>query len=138
MNEENNIVELPKFTALVNKRKAKKCRCYPRNYIVDITNRELTCEKCGNFVDPYEALWEMADNASNYKTQFIQMKEDAGKWLKNNRHLLVLKKLEENYCRGTRRPFCPHCNKPFDFSDLKSWSSKEYAEAFMKKGKENL
>lgn len=57
-----------------------------------------------------------------------EIREIAEKWMLNNRMGSALREIASNIRRGLI-PACPHCKMPFDLDNLKSWTSKEYAEA---------
>ena len=120
--------EPPKITYIspfVQERKKKACNCQNRHYILDITNRTVECSVCGQYIDAFDALCDIAER--NNKIDFYlenrrKFAEELNKWFKNHKEPIALKNIIEDYRFG-RIPKCPKCNEPFDFTEIKAWIS---------------
>lgn len=117
--------------ALISKHLGKLCTCQNRTVLVDRKNRRLECSECGAPLDPFDVVADLCFSEHMYYSslKFMrQEKEELQKWMLNNRMGSALREIASNIRRGLI-PSCPHCKMPFDLDNLKSWTSKEYAEA---------
>lgn len=57
----------------INRGLEKICKCENRKFVIDPTNRRVTCGSCGAVVDPYEALYEIALNDERKETHNADM-----------------------------------------------------------------
>lgn len=115
---------------LIQQRRRKACDCKNRTYSLDTNNREVTCKKCGQVVDPFDALIDIVSRWESIERYLILMQEEQQKmarWLVNHKEPLAVKPLIEKYRRGLL-PYCPHCNKMLDIYNLTSWGNKKFLE----------
>lgn len=123
--------EPPKVTflaPLIRERKQKACKCKDRRFCIDLTNRTVECSVCGQFIDPFEALCEIAERNDRYDYYLKgrgEYAEELNKWFKNHKEPLTLKKLIENY-RGGMIPLCPKCGEVFDFTEITTWTAGDF------------
>lgn len=123
-----NVINIKKY--FVRKRLEKVCNCSNRTILYDPINRTLECQECGAILDPYCVIEELATAESLYYSKIESLKEiksDLEKWLANNRMGQALRTIAQ-YIRNGQIPCCPHCDKPFNLEDLKTFCSKDYAK----------
>lgn len=118
-----NVLQIKTF---LRSKRPKKCQCYEYTidgrekpqFSIDLENREIICEHCGNVVDPFEAFDVLLKNqeAKNYEMQrmYEQARELAAykPWLKS------IKRLESKIRSGKYSPVCPNCHKAFNVEDI--------------------
>lgn len=122
----------------INRGLEKLCKCKKRKYVIDSTNRRITCNGCGAEVDPYEAMLDLAGRYEEYNQQVERLLEQRKMIAQYKPHLVVIKKLEKQYRGKQMIPNCPRCSEPFYLEELVSWTGKSYADARIKKYKENM
>lgn len=117
---------------LIEERRKKRCSCKDRKFILDPINREVICKKCGQVVDPLDALLEIASKwelKERYLDAMCKTEERLAKWIVSHKEPLALKPFIEKY-RQDLRPYCPHCNKMIDLYKIRSWGDKKFVERF--------
>jgi hypothetical protein len=119
----DNIVQIE--TLRIARRLPKKCTCKQRKYTVDTENREITCG-CGMVVDAFEALSDLADRYDTINREHVSLNEQRKQWLKEKPHSVMFKSLERSYNKGTMLPYCPKCEKLFDFKDVTAFGNAEF------------
>ncbi len=111
----------------INKGKEKICKCKNPHYELDVVNRLVMCDDCGAILDPFDALYSLAermkevedlqhkmiDKASTYTKM---ANEEFGRMIKNRR----FREMDNNYKRGLF-PFCPNCNTKIDPLKITEW-----------------
>lgn len=105
----------------------KICNCENPQYDVDTNNRAVWCRKCGAWIDPFEAILDIAQN-------FERLEDDTKRLLEQRRqienykpHLVLFKRLESEYRRSKDMlPICPTCGQAFDFDKITRWINKRY------------
>lgn len=113
-------------TIRIERNRPRKCTCEgQRKYTVDTVNREITCG-CGQVVDPFEAMADLANHHEWLNRQHRAMNEQRKEWIKQKPHSVLFKQLERSYRRGTMLPFCPRCGDVFDFTELTSFGSADF------------
>lgn len=121
--EDDNIVVLDIIR--IERNRPRKCTCQGhRNYTVDPVNREIICA-CGLVVDPFEAMLDLANRYEEIGRKHQALFEQQKEWISQKPHSVLFKRLEQSYRRGTMLPFCPHCNKMFDFNEVVSFGNAE-------------
>lgn len=127
-----NIPKITYITPFIQERKKKHCNCLNRHFIIDETNREVTCSKCGCTIEPFEALLEIAkgcNKVDKYLEDRYEYAVELEKWFKNNKIPTEIKWLVDKY-RSSKAinslPECPHCHKNFNFSDIKTFSNPKF------------
>lgn len=125
--------ELPKnitrFEVLKIRRDIKKlCRCRGSNYVVDTQNHLVYCDKCGAVVSPWQALVDIATHYDRLQKEVENLLEERRKIANYQPRRVVIKQLEQQYCRGKgdMLPTCPRCGKPFYLSELTNWVNKKF------------
>lgn len=119
----------------INRNIDKKCKCKPRKFMIDTTNRLVICSGCGAEVDPYDALYELAFNGNALQRQVEQLLEQRKQILDYKPWLLTIRNLEKRYRGKKMLPCCPRCEEPFYLEELDLWLSKTFADARIKKWK---
>lgn len=120
----------------INRGLDKVCKCESRKYTLDTTNRRVYCSSCGVQVDPYDAMYDMAFRweqvNQQLKMSFEQMKQlsDYKPWL------LTIRSLEKQYRGKKTLPCCPRCDQPFYLEELNHWMGKPFADAMIKRWRE--
>lgn len=110
----------------------KICKCENRKFVLDTSNRRVTCSSCGAFVDPYDALYELA-RADEERNRQVKMLLDQRKEIASYKpHLVVIKNLEKNYRGKKMMPVCPACNEPFMLEELYRWVNWKFNEKRVK------
>lgn len=124
---------------LIRERKQKSCKCKDRRFCIDLTNRTVECSVCGQFVDPFEALCEIAERNERYD-DYLQSRyeyaQELNKWFKNHKEPIRLKYVIEQY-RGGLLPLCPHCEEVIDFEELKTWVGSQFYKRLKSKEQTN-
>jgi uncharacterized C2H2 Zn-finger protein len=115
---DDNIIQLDIIR--VERHKARKCVCDQSNkkFTVDEVNREISC-KCGLVVDPFEAMLYLSEHYENLNRQHMALREQGRQWIKEKPHSVIFKNLERHYSKGEMLPYCPECDKLFDYKDIK-------------------
>lgn len=118
----------------------KKCTCQDRTFVLDPKNREIHCGQCGEIVDPFDAMLELANHYERINNQ-LHLIYNQKKELDNYKpHLKIIKELESQYRSKRLIPNCPVCGEPFYLEEIRSWTGWPYGEARIKKrmNKENF
>ncbi|MEN2468117.1 hypothetical protein [Ornithinibacillus sp. JPR2-1] len=120
----------------INRGIEKICKCDNRRFMVDTQNRRITCQECGAVIDPYDAMYELARNGERLQEQVNNLLEQRKQIANYKPWLVTIKKLEKEYRGRKMLPCCPRCSEPFYLEELSHWSGKPYADARIKKWKE--
>ena len=112
----DNIISLK--TIRLNHGKTKKCTCRNRVFEVDYQNKEVTCGYCGEVVDPFEAILEIARRREHFKEEIDSLLEQRKQILNWKPHLLAVRELERIYRGGDMLPCCPHCGRGIEAKEL--------------------
>lgn len=136
---QEDITKVLNMNPFIQERRKKRCSCKKRKFIVDMNNREILCSKCGQVIDPFEAMVELVIQCDNFD-YYLQARYDQqlqlAKWLVHHKEPLALKPFIENYRHGNKYdmlPYCPHCHKMIEVEKLTSWGNR----AFLKRNKDN-
>lgn len=122
---ENEIISFE--LAKINRGKEKICKCEVSHYEIDVVNRLVMCTDCGAIVDPFDALFSIAENLEEVEILQKRMLEKARaytemaneemrKMVKNR----TFRNMDEQYKKGMV-PICPKCNTAFDPIEIKTW-----------------
>lgn len=112
----------------INRNIRKHCTCSERTYTIDQVNREITCDKCGAIIDPFEVVVDIAYRRERLREETNRLLEQRKEIINYNPHLLVFRSLEQSY-RGKRMlPVCPECGKAFYFEKITSWTNRRSEE----------
>ena len=141
------------ITSIINnKRRERFCKCYDNNkyfhglmddkymnprFEFDSENRIITCQHCGNNVDPFYALKILTDdqerqqqdidNAIKVARRFYKIAHSYKPWL------VAMKEIESNVRSGKMLPCCPRCGEGFELKDVTGYVSREYVAAQRRK-----
>ena len=119
----------------------KICSCQNPQYEVDVNNRAVWCRVCGAWIDPFEAILDIAKNReklveeTNYliekhKEAYQKIQElnsEIEMLVKKRARLKVFKSLEQEY-RNDMLPHCPKCDEIFQFEKITGWTNRKYAD----------
>ena len=117
----------------------KICSCENPQYDVDVNNRAVWCRVCGAWIDPFEAILDIAKNreklieGTNYlyekhKDAYEKIKElnrEIEMLANKKARLNVFKHLEQEY-RSDMLPHCPNCDDVFHFEEITGWTNRKY------------
>lgn len=96
----------------------KKNLCEHGEYEVDVTNKEVTCVKCGANVNPFDAIFDITRHYEKIHRDVERLLEERKQILNWQPHLVALRELERIYRGGTMLPCCPHCGRGVEASEL--------------------
>lgn len=114
----------------------KVCKCKNRKFVIDTDNRRITCNGCGAVIDPYDALYDLAHQDEQRNNQVENLLEQRKQIVNYKPHLVVIKSLEKQYRGRKMIPSCPRCIEPFYLEEIVRWMGKPYADARIKRWKE--
>ncbi|MGG0262376.1 hypothetical protein ABEY48_28495 [Bacillus mycoides] len=120
----------------INRDIGKICKCEKRKFVIDTTNRRVTCHSCGSVVDPYEAIVDLSTQHEEFNRQVERLLEQKKQLAAYKPYLRIIKSLESSYRGRKMLPRCPRCSEPFYLEELVSWTNKQYAERRIEKWKE--
>jgi len=120
----------------INRGIGKICKCENRKFVIDTTNRRITCSSCGSVVDPYDAMLDLAIQREEHARQVERLLEQKKELLAYKPHLRVIKSLESQYRGRKMLPNCPRCAEPFYLEELTRWMGRPYAEKRIQRWKE--
>ena len=104
----------------------KICDCDKRKFIVDSRNRLVNCASCGAYVDPYDAVLEIATYPERLKADVESLLEQRKMISQYKPYLVVIKNLEQHARDKNMMPVCPKCSTPFDLHELNNWINRKY------------
>lgn len=109
----------------INRNIDKRCNCTKRSFVVDSRNKAVHCSGCGAWVDPYDAMYELARHYERLENETRELLEQRRKIARYKPHMVVFRKLEKQY-RGRKMLLaCPHCSRGFFFEELSLWTNAE-------------
>ncbi len=111
----------------VNRNAKLHCSCADPSFEVDPRNQTVQCTKCGAFISPFSALIWIADKASKLNRQLERLYEQRKQLAAYKPHLVVIKRLEQEYRGRKMLPCCPHCKQAFYLEDIRSWVDAKFA-----------
>ncbi|EGQ3776077.1 hypothetical protein GH131_10610 [Staphylococcus pseudintermedius] len=122
------------FDALRTDVHSDVCNCGNKaKYTLDCKNMTVHCDVCGNRVEPFKALENLANKYSEFNQQIQLMQDEYMKLKLYKPHLLTIKTLEKhqresnrgNKELGTKKyPCCPNCKEPFELSEIEhTWEA---------------
>lgn len=127
-NTHNNIIEFDAITHGNSNHFRDVCTCGKKaEYKIDTHHMTVHCTVCGNRVEPFKALVNLADKGSNYHEQLKLMRKEALSLKQYKPHLVTIKKLEKKLHSsikgdeklGTKSyPCCPNCEAPFELDEI--------------------
>jgi hypothetical protein len=106
--------------------KKKKCTCQCRSFVVDMQNKEVTCEDCGFVVQPFEAIAEMAiycDRLNSQIESLLKQKQELENW---KPHLRRVREIEKIYRSKDMIPSCPHCGIGIEIHEYNGAVNRKY------------
>lgn len=120
----------------INRNLDKLCTCDKRKYTIDSNNKRVLCSSCGSVVDAYDAMLDMARNFERINADQERMLEQRKQIANYKPWLLTIRNLEKQYRGKKTLPCCPRCDEPFYLEELKSWFGKDFADARIRKWRE--
>lgn len=123
----------------INRDCRKICTCKPPAYEIDVKNRLIQCTECGAYIDPFDAMVELATNGERLEKQLEELIERKKSYAKEVNELYTkrfrLKKFRDlqNCYLKDLMPYCPRCEQPFDPTEITSHSHKNYCGDYKKK-----
>lgn len=114
----------------------KRCTCQDRTFVLDPRNKEVHCAQCGEIVDAFQAMLELANNYERMNSQLRNYYEQVKQLSSYKPHLKVIKSLESQYRGKKLIPCCPICHEPFYLEEITSWSGWQYGAARIERRKE--
>lgn len=95
-NTHNNIIEFDAITHGNSNQFHHVCTCGKKaEYKIDTRHMTVHCTVCGNRVEPFKALVNLADKGSNYHEQLTLMRKEALSLKQYKPHLVTIKRLDE-------------------------------------------
>lgn len=104
----------------------KICQCAYPTYEIDLKNRLVTCSQCGAYTDPFDALVCLAQKPERWNRELNRLIAQRKQIVNYKPHLLVFRRLEEQYRKtksGQMLPICPKCNQLFKFENIAGWGN---------------
>lgn len=112
----------------VNRGLSKICKCHNRNFEIDATNKLVYCSKCHAIIEPYEALYEIANSRERIVSENERLYNQRKEIANYKPYLVAIKRIEESSRRGKMLPHCPRCKEIFYLEELTWWTSKDYCK----------
>ena len=133
----------------INRNAQKICRCKPPAYEIDTTNKLVQCTKCNAYIHPFDALEALAGNIEWYVEERLRLYEERNELIEKRNSIAkevnklstkrfrmnVFRDLQNNYMTDMM-PNCPHCQKPFDPTEIDHFTNKDYCDYKKKKPRE--
>lgn len=113
----------------INRNINKICKCINSQYTIDTTNRAVYC-KCGSYVDPYDALFNIARKVEKVESEVNYALERKKEIIKYQYRTTLFKELERNHLKSKcMLPTCPHCHEAIQIEKLLygTWVNEKYA-----------
>ncbi len=131
----------------INRDAQKVCKCNPPTYEIDPINRLVQCTKCNAYIQPFDALMSMSERIEQYTDEIERLVErknelanqinqqiDQLNELSERRFRMnVFRNLQNEYMRGMM-PSCPHCERPFDPTEISYYTNEKYCDYKRKEG----
>lgn len=144
---ENKIIDFNLMK--INKNAQKICRCDPPAYEIDTTNRLVQCTKCNAYIHPFDALIGLAENIEWYNEEKERLNKERNELIERKNEYIkeinalhtkrfrmnVFRDLQNSYMRGMV-PYCPHCERAFDPTEINHYTNKDYCDYKRKKSRE--
>lgn len=98
----------------------KLCQCREKRYTLDTVNRRVTCRTCGAERDPFDCMYEMANDWERIHEEIEVVFAQRKALDKYKPHLRIIKELESKTRAGPNQmhPVCPACDEPFNLNEL--------------------
>ncbi len=109
----------------INRNIDKRCKCEDRTFVIDFNNNSVHCHDCGAWVDPFVAIRELALHYERLDNEQDALFEQRRQIMNYKPHLIVIRKLEEQYRGKQMIPCCPHCKEGFFLEELSSWTNRQ-------------
>lgn len=126
------------FTSIVKEHGDKECNCgINATFIVDTNNYSVTCNTCGNRVEPFAALVSLTDSHSRYREEIDMLLQQQQQLINYKPNRRVLKIIEELFSMRLPKiyPKCPNCDEPFyleEIADIKRWEGNKFTKKRIK------
>lgn len=121
----DKIIELQKIKK--SRQTIDTCTCGPKaKYLINEDYGTVSCETCGNRVEPFYALLNMANKSDAWTRSYERITEAVKAKRKEYEMLtkkppfrVVVKKIERKFFGNNKLyPKCPCCGEHFDFSEV--------------------
>ena len=116
----------------LEKGREKICQCSPPHYVIDTTNRIVTCDDCGAVLDAFDALTVLCGYIKQYEEYQEKAIERADTYrrladeeLRRRFRNKAFKDMDANYRKGML-PHCPKCGELFEPTELRHWTNRKY------------
>lgn len=133
----------------INRNAQKICRCDPPSYVIDTKNRLVQCDKCNAYIHPFDALVGLAENIEWYTDERERLNKERNELIRKQNDLIkevntlstkrfrmnAIRDLQNEYMSGMM-PSCPHCEKPFDPTEITGYTNKNYCNYKKKRTRE--
>lgn len=129
-----DLKELSEKREIAREHKVRKCK--HGKFLIDIINREVTCQKCEKLVDPIEVLGIMADRMSDYYKEVEKLQHSHDMLQHWNPNRKIIKAISDFYNKKHNFPCCPICKEVFDLGELAKqqfWRQGEYYKKKLEK-----
>ena len=118
-------------------------------HTLDTTNKLVQCTKCNAYIHPFDALEALAGNIEWYTEERLRLNEERNELIEKRNSIakevnsLSTKRFRMNKFRDIQNsymsgmvPCCPHCDKPFDPTEIDHFTNKDYCDYKRKKSRE--
>lgn len=114
---------------IISKSKSKRCQCDDPRYEIDPVNREVRCLECGNYIDPIDALMDLAHRWDSIKQWEDRQKEVVRALARYKPWKKAMKDIEFHIGKkGKMIPVCPHCHRGFHLEDINGYVSPDICQ----------
>lgn len=118
------------FPLTVEYNRRKICECEDPQYLLDVTNRIVSCKGCGAILDPFEVLLSVArrwddllEQEMQVRAQILAAQEKTESEKTSLFRFRTVRNIEKNYIKGLY-PICPLCGTAFDPSEIEDFVHK--------------
>lgn len=122
---QNNVINI---SPLIYAKKHQGCNCTNRIFEVDEVNRMITCQKCGQVIEPFDVVVDLLSGNKRYDAYLENRAERAKElheWFHKYRMPIALKEFASQI-RQNLLPRCPHCNEMIDISKITCWAHEKF------------
>ena len=99
------------------------CQCPNPKLVVDVDAKEVTCERCGQRIDAFEALVRLCDHGEDLERQTKALLEQRRQLAQWKPHLLAAREVDRALRERSMVPTCPHCYEALFAEDFRRMGS---------------